>query len=111
MLGGGLVSKINISKRIEAAKPHKGFGKPRRYLQAIFGNEDIADRFDGLNGSDERIRDLAIALLQIDAVEIVLVLAGEADTSNVKSDEILAEYRRDDTGKGDQVLLKVHEED
>jgi hypothetical protein len=106
MFGGGLM-KINISKRMKAASPHKGFGKPRRVLQTIWEGEGAADRFDGFNGSDEKIRDVAIALLQLSTVEIVLVLDGEADISDVKSDEIFAEYRRDDTGKGDQVVLSA----
>jgi hypothetical protein len=62
-----------------------------------------------LNGDDASIRDFAIALLQSGECEVVLVLDGKANPKNPKSSETLAEYRCDDTGKGDQILVLASE--
>ena len=94
---------VDIYQRIKAAKPHKGFAKPRCILQIIrdTGNED----FEPYNGSDKAIQHLAVGLMQISSIDVVLVLDGKANIADVRADEIWAEYRRDDTGKGDQMRV------
>jgi hypothetical protein len=91
----------------KAEKPFKGFDRPRRWLQILLADESV-ENIPLYIQTDEEIHKMACQTLASDSgIDVVLVLDGAAKLAAVRSQDILAEYRRDDVGDGSQKQIQV----
>lgn len=99
---------MNIAKLEQATKPHKGFGKPRRWLQLLDEDEEWVS---GHNGNDEALHAFCAGLLQLYPDAVILVLNGACDPDAPNNSDTLAEYRTDRAviGAEEQVIISAKE--